>query len=286
MVMSGLIVEAGGITIMARFWGIIVGIAAGVLVADALAQTTSFYGAYDVFPMGSTGSPTTRFLIRPSNPGFFISGMGQPWTGQGQFNGRSGFYDWKFPDGRAGRTDFTVYPDGSLQGHLVGAGIDSQFIARHEGGVAAAAPRVQPGHPLVMTPEQLNEAMAGSGPTWNCPDGSKVTVNPAPPVAVIYGNSECTFTFIEGRTSSVSEGNSCNLGLSAAMAGLIKMHQSVSISGPLVRFWAQQASGGLAPALNTGTGATGGTFNTTSGQLHVNGGKAGSASALTCRKQP
>ena len=87
-------------------------------------------GPYDVFQSNRPDLRVTGFSIRSYGQNFSISGVGQNWVGRGRTDGQIGFYDWRFPDGRTGRTDFRINPDGSLQGHAVGTGVDFSFLAR------------------------------------------------------------------------------------------------------------------------------------------------------------
>jgi hypothetical protein len=61
---------------------------------------------------------------------------GSDWSGFGRIDGNRGYYDWKFLDGKSGRTTFTVRGDGSLIGHVSGSGIDWTYFA---------APKSKPG---------------------------------------------------------------------------------------------------------------------------------------------
>ena len=40
------------------------------------------------------------------------------WDSVGKLQGKHGYYDWKFDDGKSGRTDFVVTADGNLIGHV------------------------------------------------------------------------------------------------------------------------------------------------------------------------
>jgi hypothetical protein len=104
---------------------------AGMAPAEpASASNFTLSGIYDVFQLDKPALRVTGFFIRSSGQHFSISGIGQSWMGQGKADGQSGCYDWQFADGRAGRTDFRINPDGSLQGHAVGPGVDFSFVAR------------------------------------------------------------------------------------------------------------------------------------------------------------
>jgi hypothetical protein len=67
-----------------------------------------------------------------SGNSFSIRGSG--WSGTGQINGNSGFYDWRFTNGKSGRTTFTVRSDGTIDGHVEGPagdkGLNWAYVAR------------------------------------------------------------------------------------------------------------------------------------------------------------
>lgn len=52
------------------------------------------------------------------------------WEGHGVFDGDRGYYDWIFPDGKSGRTTFTVDKDGALHAQVRGGGIDWDYVGR------------------------------------------------------------------------------------------------------------------------------------------------------------
>lgn len=70
---------------------------------------------------------TTMTIFNQQGNSFRI--QGDRWDGTGNINGTQGYYDWRFLDGRTGRTTFTVQSDGSLIGHVQGSGIDWVYIA-------------------------------------------------------------------------------------------------------------------------------------------------------------
>jgi hypothetical protein len=53
---------------------------------------------------------------------------GIDWEGRGVINGDQGYYDWVFPDGKRGRTTFTVDKDGVVHGQVRGGGIDWDYV--------------------------------------------------------------------------------------------------------------------------------------------------------------
>ena len=64
---------------------------------------------------------------------FLIQGAG--WVGEGKVEGEKGYYDWKFEDGRTGRTTFVINPDGTLKGYVLGSGLDWRYLARPAGSI-------------------------------------------------------------------------------------------------------------------------------------------------------
>ena len=58
-----------------------------------------------------------------------IKVVGDGWTGTGQFDGHRGFYDWRFNDGKSGRTEFYLDQNNELRGQIRGTGINWNFIA-------------------------------------------------------------------------------------------------------------------------------------------------------------
>jgi len=73
-------------------------------------------------------------IIVWSKDTFLVRGVGekpdQVLIGMGGVDGREGYYEWKFADGKAGRTTFVVNADGTLKGHVLGSGLDWWYLAR------------------------------------------------------------------------------------------------------------------------------------------------------------
>jgi hypothetical protein len=59
-----------------------------------------------------------------------VSGDG--WEGEGEFDGRRGYYRWIFTDGKTGRTEIFLDGEGILHGRVRGAGIDWDYQAARE----------------------------------------------------------------------------------------------------------------------------------------------------------
>jgi hypothetical protein len=102
----------------------------------SFSQTSSTYSAADL-----SGTYELRKLNEPNgevitimritfweNDNFLIRGQG--WVGTGKLKGKEGYYDWKFDDGKSGRTTFKLNNDGSLNGSVKGSGIDWDYIAK------------------------------------------------------------------------------------------------------------------------------------------------------------
>lgn len=53
---------------------------------------------------------------------------GKEWKGRGVMDGDRGYYDWRWLDGTAGRTTFTVEKDGRLQGRTAGSGNEFNIV--------------------------------------------------------------------------------------------------------------------------------------------------------------
>lgn len=55
--------------------------------------------------------------------------FGDSWRGEGSFDGRRGFYNFRDTDGQTGRTDFFIDENGALHGKVRGSGMGWNFIA-------------------------------------------------------------------------------------------------------------------------------------------------------------
>lgn len=51
------------------------------------------------------------------------------WQGNGEITGNSGFYSWRFDDGKQGRTTFTIGNEGNIHGHVQGLEINWKYVA-------------------------------------------------------------------------------------------------------------------------------------------------------------
>jgi len=58
--------------------------------------------------------------ITQSGKKITVKGIGQEWSGEGKFDGNEGYYDWKFSNGKTGRTKIYIDADGNLFGEVRG----------------------------------------------------------------------------------------------------------------------------------------------------------------------
>lgn len=95
-------------------------------------------GTYDLFFANNPKSVSGCVLTITSQVGnTFKIGIAEPtgnkgfdWWGEGVINGRKGYYDWWFPDGKKGRTTFTIDEKGQLHGQVRGSNIDWDYLGR------------------------------------------------------------------------------------------------------------------------------------------------------------
>jgi hypothetical protein len=118
--------------------GVVIALALGIGPLPAHAQAQSIEGTYDLFDIGNVGGRVvgvmlfsaqsgTSFSVTSSNP--------EPWNGTGDITNNQGYYDWRFPDGRTGRTTIVVGADGNLYGHVFGSGLNWMYVARRREGL-------------------------------------------------------------------------------------------------------------------------------------------------------
>jgi hypothetical protein len=92
-------------------------------------QTEKIEGRYFLYPKDNPLEKTGEMIITAWKADVFLV-RGTGWVGQGELKENKGFYEWKFDDGKTGRTVFEVNPEGELAGHVVGSGINWKYIAR------------------------------------------------------------------------------------------------------------------------------------------------------------
>ncbi len=118
-------------------------IALGVLVgaggaASRAAAPPDVTGVYALFSADDTGGkPVGHIVISSQRGAQFLVGIAIPtgeakqdWEGRGVIEGAAGAYEWVFPDGKTGRTTFTLEADGSLKGRVRGSGVDWNYVAK------------------------------------------------------------------------------------------------------------------------------------------------------------
>jgi hypothetical protein len=95
-----------------------------------LHETPSLDNTYDLY-RGDT-SATSRVgsmnIFNQKGESFDVQGSG--WNGRGSVTGSNGYYNWRFADGKIGRTGFSVDADGVLHGHVEGSGMNWSYVAR------------------------------------------------------------------------------------------------------------------------------------------------------------
>jgi hypothetical protein len=89
-------------------------------------------GTYDLYRLESPSSGLIGTMTLRVRRGSDIFVQGADWTGTGRIEGKQGYYDWKFEDGKHGRTTVLVNDDGTLQGRVFGSGIDWWYLARRQ----------------------------------------------------------------------------------------------------------------------------------------------------------
>jgi Putative peptidoglycan binding domain len=93
-------------------------------------------GVYDIYDASQPGEGAiTRMEVRLlGEKNIAVRGIDQDWMGEGRADDRSGYYQWRFADGRTGNTTFDIRADGALLGHVIGEGLDFRYVARRPDG--------------------------------------------------------------------------------------------------------------------------------------------------------
>lgn len=100
----------------------------GILYAQA---SVKLEGHYNLYRQDESNEKVAEMIITSwKGDTFLIRGTG--WVGQGEIKDNKGFYEWKFDDGRSGRTEFELNADGTLTGQVAGSGINWKYIARKQ----------------------------------------------------------------------------------------------------------------------------------------------------------
>lgn len=110
---------------------------ASLLTSIPAAAESDVTGVYDLRSEGFTDGPVVaRMSVTHQKGTEFRIGVADPtgsaatdWSGFGVLEGKGGYYDWTFPDGKKGRTTFTRDTDGTWHGAVRGAGIDWDYMA-------------------------------------------------------------------------------------------------------------------------------------------------------------
>lgn len=93
------------------------------------ASVSSMYALYDL-TNPAAGRVTTMSMTDDPAGGFHVSGQDAGgWEASGRMEGSQGYYDWRFNDGRTGRTTIVLHSDGTFRGHVVGNGEDWWYLA-------------------------------------------------------------------------------------------------------------------------------------------------------------
>lgn len=99
--------------------------------AIEVAPASSISGYWVLRPEGQPDAlPVTSQQINMEGSRLMISGDG--WHGEGEFDGRKGYYFWIFTDGKTGRTEIGLDGEGILHGKVRGSGIDWNYQATRE----------------------------------------------------------------------------------------------------------------------------------------------------------
>jgi len=115
----------------------VVGLVA-VLFFPVLAIAQNISGTYALYQKGNEAKGIVGYMRISQQTGnnFSIgiaSQTGSPavdWSGQGSVQGNSGYYSWRFQDGKTGQTTFTIDNSGNLHGQVRGSGISWDYIAK------------------------------------------------------------------------------------------------------------------------------------------------------------
>ena len=104
---------------------LLMGLAAGPAQAQDLVGTYDLYGLTRFSLTRDLPDPVNRMVITehdgrvirvrsPRN----VTDPDKVWEGVGTVEGKTGFYSWKFADGKTGRTDFVITADNDLVGYV------------------------------------------------------------------------------------------------------------------------------------------------------------------------
>jgi hypothetical protein len=111
---------------------------AATLFIPALAGAQNLSGTYALYQKGNESRGVVGYMqISQQSGNNFSVGIASPtgnpavdWQGQGNIQGNSGFYTWRFGDGKTGQTTFSVDHAGNLHGQVRGSGINWDYLAQ------------------------------------------------------------------------------------------------------------------------------------------------------------
>jgi hypothetical protein len=114
---------------------------AGLILAfffPTLAIAQDITGTYALYQKGNESRGIVGYMrISQQDGSNFSVGIASPtgnpsvdWDGQGNIQGNSGFYSWRFKDGKTGQTTFSVDNAGNLHGQVRGSGVSWDYLAR------------------------------------------------------------------------------------------------------------------------------------------------------------
>jgi hypothetical protein len=89
---------------------------------DSSKQELQLNGTYKLYEIKSSGNISDNYVsmhFTPFENNTFIV-RGDSWVGKGTIDGSNGSYDWKFDDGKIGKTTIKINDDGTLDGHVNG----------------------------------------------------------------------------------------------------------------------------------------------------------------------
>lgn len=98
---------------------------------DRIGPASKIEGEYNLYRFDEpNGGVVTKLKITAvSDKKILVRGVGQDWIADGEVIENKGYYKWKFDDGKEGRTEITIRSDGTIKGHVAGAGIDWIYLA-------------------------------------------------------------------------------------------------------------------------------------------------------------
>lgn len=94
-------------------------------------------GTWDLYNIDESGkiskiSSQSMNILTFDNNTFVVQGLSGAtyWMGLGKINETSGFFDWRFSDGRFGQTTFTINKEGNLIARSVSYTVDYPYVAK------------------------------------------------------------------------------------------------------------------------------------------------------------